>query len=215
MFLFCLLLCTVVLTCSACSTQAGTSDLPEGTDESVADSVTADSVEETEELGTIERFFLQTVGEELCVFFCAMIPIIECRGAVPLGILLGLPWWQTLLFSVVGNLIPVPFILLFIRAFLRFAVNCNVKLLNRFANWLNAKVEKHKGTIEKYSYWGIMIFVGIPLPGTGAWTGTLIASVLGLEPKKSFFAALGGITMATVIMLAGSLLVKYGISFFG
>ena len=163
----------------------------------------------------IETFFLETVGRELCVFFCSMIPIIECRGAIPLGFALGLPWWQTALFSIAGNLLPVPFILLFIRAFLKFCANCKIKFLNKLSNWLNNKVEKHKGTIEKYSYWGVMIFVGIPLPGTGAWTGTLIASVLGLEGKKSFLAALGGVVMATAIMTVGSLLVTYGISLFG
>ena len=65
----------------------------------------------------IEAFFLETVGRELCVFFCSMLPIIECRGAVPLGFLLGLEWWETALLSLAGNLLPVPFILLFIRAF--------------------------------------------------------------------------------------------------
>ena len=154
----------------------------------------------------IEQFFLETVGRELCVFFCSMLPIIECRGSIPIGAVWGLPWWQTALFSIAGNLLPVPFILLFIRLILKFMHRCRVKFLNRFAAWLDRKVEKHKGTIEKYSYWGILIFVGIPLPGTGAWTGTLIASVLGLEPKRSFVAAFGGVLLATVIMM----LVSYG-----
>lgn len=154
----------------------------------------------------IEKFFLETVGRELCVFFCSMLPIIECRGAVPLGFGLGLPWWQTALLSVGGNLLPVPFILLFIRVILKWMASCRVKFFNKISAWLDRKVEKHKGTIEKYSYWGIMIFVGLPLPGTGAWTGTLIASVLGLEPKKSFLAAVGGVLMATTIMM----LVIYG-----
>ncbi|MBR7098975.1 MAG: small multi-drug export protein [Clostridia bacterium] len=149
----------------------------------------------------IERFFLETVGKELCVFFCSMLPIIECRGAVPLGWGLGLPWWQTLLFSVAGNLLPVPFILLFMRGFLKWMRGCKVKFFNKIAAWLDRKIEKHKGTIEKYSYWGVMIFVGVPLPGTGAWTGTLIASVLGLEPKKTFLAAVGGVLMASAIMM--------------
>ena len=154
----------------------------------------------------IERFFLETVGKELCVFFCSMLPIIECRGAVPLGWGLGLPWWQTLLFSVAGNLLPVPFILLFMRGFLKWMRGCKVKFFNKIAAWLDRKIEKHKGTIEKYSYWGVMIFVAIPFPGTGAWTGTLIASVLGLDSKKSFLAAVGGVLIATAIMTA----VSYG-----
>ena len=148
----------------------------------------------------IERFFLETVGRELCVFFCSMLPIIECRGAIPLGWGLGLPWWQTVLFSIAGNLLPVPFILLFIRAVLRWMRESRAKVFSNTAAWLYRKIEKHKGTIEKYSYWGVVLFVAIPLPGTGAWTGTLIASMLGLDPKKSFLAATLGVLGATAIM---------------
>ena len=148
----------------------------------------------------IKRFFLETVGRELCVFFCSMLPIIECRGAVPLGWGLGMPWWQTAIFSIAGNLLPVPFILLFIRAVLQWMRSSRVKFFSNTAAWLDRKIEKHKGTIEKYSYWGVVIFVAVPLPGTGAWTGTLIASVLGLEPKKSFLAAALGVLGATTIM---------------
>ena len=148
----------------------------------------------------IETFFLETVGEELCVFFCSLLPIIECRGAIPLGFALGLPWWQTFLLSVAGNILPVPFILLFIRAVLRYFARSKIKLFYRIGNWLEAKVEKHKGKIEAYSYLGVFLFVAIPLPGTGAWTGSLIASVLKLEPKKTFLATLGGVLIAAVIM---------------
>ena len=148
----------------------------------------------------IEQFFLQTVGKELCVLFCSMLPIIECRGAIPLGWALGLPWWQTALFSVAGNLLPVPFILLMIRAVLRWMSKSHVRFFAKVANWLYAKVEKHKSGIEKHSYWGVAVFVAIPLPGTGAWTGALIASVLGLEPKKTFLAAVLGVLGATAIM---------------
>ena len=155
----------------------------------------------------IEQFFLESVGRELCVFLCAMLPIIECRGAVPLGCAIGLPWWQNALFSMAGNLLPVPFILLFITALLKWMRRCRIRLFNKIAAWLDRKIEKHKGTIEKYSYWGVLIFVGLPIPGTGAWTGSLIASVLGLEPKKSFLAAFGGVAMATAIMTV----VSYGL----
>ena len=148
----------------------------------------------------IEQFFTNIFGPELGVLLCSMIPIIECRGAVPLGWGLGMPWWQTALFAVAGNILPVPFILLFIRRILKWMRECRVKFFNKFAAWLDRKVEKRKGTIEKYSYWGVMIFVAIPFPGTGAWTGTLIASALELEPKKSFMACLGGVLVATAIM---------------
>lgn len=156
----------------------------------------------------IENFFLNTVGKELCVLFCAMLPIIECRGSIPLGCGLGLPWWETFLLSVAGNLLPVPLILLFIRAVLRWMKDCRVKLFRSFAGWLERKIEKHKGTIEKYSYLGVMIFVGVPFPGTGAWTGSLIASALHLKPLKSFLAAVGGVLAASVIMTV----ISYGIA---
>ena len=162
----------------------------------------------------IKTFFLETVGEELCVLFCSMIPIIECRGSVPMGVALGLTWWQTALFSFVGNLLPVPFILLLIRAFLKWATSSKIKFLCKLGNWLHEKVEKHKGKIEKYSYWGVMIFVGIPLPGTGAWTGSLIAAVLGLDWKKSFLAAVGGVAMAITIMMTGSYVVSWIVGLF-
>ena len=155
----------------------------------------------------IKQFFLERVGRELCVFLCSMLPIIECRGAVPIGCMLGLPWWQNALFSMAGNLLPVPFILLFITALLKWMRRCRIRLFNKIAAWLDRKIEKHKGTIEKYSYWGVLIFVGLPIPGTGAWTGSLIASVLGLDSKKSFLAAFGGVVMATAIMTV----VSYGL----
>lgn len=152
----------------------------------------------------IKEFFVGLLGPELGVLICSMLPIIECRGAVPMGALLNLPWWETMLFAVAGNILPVPFILLFIRKVLEWMRNSRVKFFNKVANWLDRKVEKRKSTIEKYSYLGVMIFVAIPFPGTGAWTGTLIASVLKMDPKKSFLAALGGVLIATTIMTLGS-----------
>ena len=156
----------------------------------------------------IENFFLEIVGEELCVFFCSLLPIIECRGAIPLGFALGLPWWQTYLLSVAGNLLPVPFILLFIRALLRYMTNSRMKLFSRIANWLHGKVEKNKGKIEQCSYLGVLLFVAIPLPGTGAWTGSLIAAVLQLNGKKTFWAVLAGVLIAAAIMT----LLSYGVA---
>ena len=83
----------------------------------------------------------------------------------------------------------------------------NTKRLKKFANWLDKKVAKHKGQIEKYGFWGLVLFVGIPLPGTGAWTGCLIASILNLNRKKAFYATLCGIIMASIIMM----IISYGI----
>lgn len=156
----------------------------------------------------IKSFFLDTVGRELCVFFCAMLPIIECRGAIPLGWALGLPWWQTFLLAFAGNILPVPFILLLIRKILSLMRDSRVKFFRSIAAWLDRKVEKHKGSIEKYGYWGVTLFVAVPLPGTGGWTGSLISAALEQRPKKAFPAVVLGVliacTVMTLIFYAGS-----------
>ena len=156
----------------------------------------------------IKSFFLDTVGRELCVFFCAMLPIIECRGAIPLGWALGLPWWQTFLLAFAGNILPVPFILLLIRKILSLMRGSRVKFFRSIAVWLDRKVEKHKGSIEKYGYWGVTLFVAVPLPGTGGWTGSLISAALEQRPKKAFPAVVLGVliacTVMTLIFYAGS-----------
>lgn len=158
----------------------------------------------------ISKFFLEIVGEELCVFFCSMLPIIELRGAIPLAFGLGLPWWQAYLIAVLGNLLPVPFILLLINIVIKWMANSKVKFFNKFANFLLAKVEKNRERIEKYSFWGLCLFVAIPLPVTGAWTGSLVAAVVGMKPWKAFVSALLGVLLAGAIV---TLIVYGGIGF--
>ena len=158
-------------------------------------------------VGAIESFFLETVGKELCVFFCSMIPIIELRGAIPLGAALGLPLWQTFILSVVGNILPVPIILLFVKKVLEFMSKCKVKFFNKVANWVYAKAEKNKAKIEKYSFWGVALFVGIPLPMTGAWTGTLVAAMLDMKFWKAMLSAFIGVLVAGIVMS----LISYGV----
>lgn len=158
--------------------------------------------------GRIKTFFLETVGKRWCVFFCSMIPIIELRGAIPMGAAFGLPWWQTFLISVVGNMLPVPFILLFINAILKWMAGCRVKLFNKIAGWLLRKAEKNREKIEKYAFWGLAIFVGVPLPGTGAWTGSLVAAVIDLKFWKALLSALIGVLAAGVVMT----LISYGVA---
>jgi uncharacterized membrane protein len=148
----------------------------------------------------IQNFFLNTVGEELCVFFCSMIPIIELRGAIPLGAALGLSAWQTYLLSVVGNMLPVPIILLFVKKVIEFMSRCRVKFFNKVASFVYGKADKNRARIEKYSFWGVALFVGIPLPMTGAWTGSLVAAFINMKFWKAFFSALIGVLAAGVIM---------------
>lgn len=158
----------------------------------------------------ISNFFLNIVGEELCVFFCSMFPIIELRGAIPIAFAFGLPWWQAYLIAVIGNMLPVPFILLLINAVIKWMASSKVKFFNKFANFLLDKVEKNRARIEKYSFWGLCFFIAIPLPVTGAWTGSLVAAVIGMKPWKAFVSALLGVLMAGAIV---TLIVYGGIGF--
>ncbi len=138
-------------------------------------------------------------GKEILVFCISLMPILELRGGLIAAALLDLNPVTSYLVSMVGNLLPVPFILWFINSILRWMRKS--KYFFKIANWLDQKVEKHKSQIEKYGFWGLVFFVGIPLPGTGAWTGCLIASVLNMNRRKAFVATLLGVLMASVIMM--------------
>ena len=154
-------------------------------------------------VGAILNLFggLQNVpfGKELLVFIISLMPILELRGGLIAASLLDLNPWVSYIIAIVGNIIPVPFILWFINSILNWMRNS--KHFSGIANWLDKKVDKHKGQIETYGFWGLILFVGIPLPGTGAWTGCLIASVLEMDRKKAFIATMIGIFMASIIMM--------------
>lgn len=152
----------------------------------------------------IEQFFLETVGRELCVFFCAMLPIIELRGAIPLGAGLGLPWWESFGLSVLGNLLPVPFLLLLWQLVLRLLRR--FRRTTRLADWLEARALRSRERVENRAFWGLLVFVAIPLPGTGAWTGSLLSSVTGIRFWKAMVAIICGVLAAGVIMT----LISYG-----
>ncbi|MBE6556635.1 MAG: small multidrug export protein [Ruminococcaceae bacterium] len=156
----------------------------------------------------IQSFFLDTVGKELCVLFCSMIPIIELRGAIPMGAVFGMPWYLTFILSVIGNLLPVPFILLFIKKVIVWMTASKVRFFNKFAGFLNRKVEKNRERIAKYSFWGVALFVAIPLPATGAWTGSLVAAMIDMKFWKAVLSALIGVLIAGVIVTV----ISYGIA---
>ena len=146
-------------------------------------------------------------GKELVVFIISLMPILELRGGLLAASLLHLNPVRAYIVSIIGNILPVPFILLFICKIIEWMEKCKIKFLNRVANWLRKKVDKHKGQIEKYGYFGLTLFVGIPLPGTGAWTGCLIASLLKMNRKKAFISTMIGVFIASIIMM----IISYGI----
>lgn len=139
-------------------------------------------------------------GRELIAFLLSLLPIIELRGGIIAGRALGLDPIPTFIICYIGNILPVPFILWLIKGIINKIRNSNFKILRNFVKWLDKKVEKKKGSIEKYGFWGLVLFVGIPLPGTGAWTGCLVASMLDMDKKKSFIAAAIGVLMAGIII---------------
>ncbi len=140
----------------------------------------------------------------LKVFFCSMIPIIELRGSIPMGATLQLPMIPTFLLSVVGNMLPVPFILLFIRHVLKWMNG--VRHLDKVALWVEKKAQKNTVKVQRFATFGLVLFVGIPLPGTGAWTGALVAAFLDMRLKYSLPSIFCGVLIAGVIMT----LVSYG-----
>ena len=152
-------------------------------------------------LGAFGGITSMAFGKEILVFIISLMPSFELRGGLIAAALLNLAPIPSYIISIVGNLLPIPFILLFINKILDWMRKSKVKFFNSIVNWLDGKVEKHKSQIEKYGYLGIVLFVGIPLPGTGAWTGTLIASVLEMDRKKTFLATILGVFMASIIMM--------------
>ena len=140
-------------------------------------------------------------GKQLIVFIISMLPILELRGGLIAASLLKLPPLESYIIAIVGNVIPVPFILLLINRILRAMEKSRFKLFNKIHSFLHKKIMKNKDSIEKYGFWGLVIFVGIPLPGTGAWTGAIIAAFLEMDRKKAFLGILLGMLMASIIMM--------------
>lgn len=158
---------------------------------------------------TLAQWFADNLGgvisAELIIFLVSMIPILELRGGLVVASLLHVDMWRAIPICVVGNLIPVPFILLLITKI--FALLKKTKLFQGLVEKLERKAMGKSDRIQRYEFWGLVAFVGIPLPGTGAWTGSLIAALLGVKNKKAVPAILLGLVLATIIMSV----VSYGI----
>ena len=135
-----------------------------------------------------------------------MIPVLELRASIPVGSSLGLNAWQCAVAAIVGNMIPVPFVILFIRKIFAYLKE-NWPKLSRFVERLEAKAEKKKPLVQKYAILGLTLLVAIPLPGTGAWTGALVAAMLDIRLKRAIPCILLGVVIAAVIVT----MITYGI----
>ena len=134
----------------------------------------------------------------LLTFLVAMVPVVELRGAIPFGVVRGLNLWTAIIASVLGNLVPVPFIILFIRRIFAW-MRAHMPKLDGLVTRMEKKAEKNRAAVEKYAFWGLAILVAIPLPGTGAWTGALVAAMMEMRLKRAFPAIVIGVVIAGVI----------------
>ena len=151
----------------------------------------------------------------IIVFLISMVPLVELRLAIPYAVGMDLPIVPSIIIAVVGNMLPVPFIFFFARKVLEWGQD--KKLIGGFCRWCISKGVKGSDKLQKKGtglYVALLLFVGIPLPGTGAWTGTLAASFLNMDFKKSVAAVMGGVLLAGAIMLAASLGLFGAIDFF-
>lgn len=146
--------------------------------------------------------WLEAAGKETALFLVSMFPLIELRGAVPLGIAAGMPWYEILPICFLGNLLPIPFLLLFAERILNWMAR--LPLLRPLATRYTQKLNSKKSQITKYAKWGLFLFVAIPLPGTGAWSGAAIAALLNMPPIRAFFSIAAGVVMAGLIMALAS-----------
>ncbi len=143
--------------------------------------------------------------KQLAVMILSIFPLVELRGGIPLARFLQLPLFQAILFSVIGNIIPIPFILFFIKKI--FDWLRPTRHFGKFVRKMEQRAMSKSDSISKAEFWGLVAFVGIPLPGTGGWTGAMIASLLKIDIRKASLAILLGIAIAATIMS----LVSYGI----
>ena len=151
--------------------------------------------------------FSSLPGQILMTFLISMVPVIELRGAIPFGVAHGLSIPVAVIASIVGNLVPVPFIILFIRKIFNF-IRRHFPKVNSLITRLEARAEKKSDVVLKYAFWGLMILVAIPLPGTGAWTGALVAAMLDMRMKKALPAIAVGVIVSAVIVT----IITYGVA---
>jgi len=135
-----------------------------------------------------------------------MLPVVELRGGIPAGLAQGLPFWIAVATAIIGNLLPIPFIIVFIRRVFKF-LTTHISWMRRIIEKLEARAMGKADIVHKYELIGLCIFVAIPLPGTGAWTGALIAALLDMRLKRAMPAIILGVLIAAVIIS----IVSYGV----
>ena len=150
----------------------------------------------------IMQWLTQTPAGEFCfTILVSMIPVVELRGGIPFGVAQGLPVWTAFLAAVIGNMLPVPFIIVYIRRIFQW-MRRRLPWLNSLVDRLERKAHLKGRTVSKYKYLGLILFVAVPLPGTGAWTGALVACIMDLRLKSALPAIFSGVLIAGAIVSA-------------
>ena len=159
-------------------------------------------------------FFKSWLSPEIIIFLISLLPVLELRGGLIAAALLQVEWYVALPICIIGNMLPIPFVLIFIRKIFDFIKKTNFLWLRKIVVKLDERAQKKSKNVDTASSWGLFIFVALPLPGTGAWTGALIANVLNLKPVKSSLVILIGVITAGLIVSTAAYVVPYLISLF-
>ena len=149
----------------------------------------------------IISIFGVNAGKVIGIFFISLLPVIELRGSIPIGYYQGLPWYTNMITSIIGNILPVPFILLFVVKVFEFMKKRNIMV--NVIEKIEKRAMSRSESIANKEFLGLMLFVAIPFPGTGAWTGALIAALLQFDRKKSFLYILFGVLIAAALVTLG------------
>ena len=139
------------------------------------------------------------IKEAIITFLTAMVPVIELRGAIPYGVIAGLSVPAAFIISVIGNLVPIPFAVVFTRKIFEWLRSVN-EFFDNLVKKLEAKADKNKEVVMRYEFWGLVLLVAIPLPGTGAWTGALVAAMMDMRLKRAMPAITLGVFIAGIIV---------------
>ncbi len=157
----------------------------------------------------VVQFLQNSLSAEWATVFISMLPIVELRGGIPFAIAMGIDWPWALLLGIIGNIIPIPFIIWFIRPIL--SLLRKMKIFSKLVAWQERKMEQNSKKVAKYSMFGLFLFVAIPIPGTGAWMGAMVADFLKMKTSHALISIFLGILCAAVLVTIASMGVVAGL----
>lgn len=160
-------------------------------------------------IGTLTDFFKSWLSPEIIIFIISLFPILELRGGLVAAAILGVEWYIALPICIIGNVLPMPFVLLFIRKIFDFIKRTNFLWLSKIITKIDEKAQKKSKSLDAASFWGLFAFVAIPLPGTGGWTGALVANILNIKRSKASLSIFLGILTAGLIVCFISYVIPY------